>query len=98
MIARPSLDEVVDQAVDLDLGADVDAAGRLVEDEDARLRLEPFREHDLLLVAAGERAGLRRDRRRSIERRSRNELGGGPLLGRSDEPDPFQEAVAARGG
>ena len=40
--------------VDLELGADVDAARRLVEDEDRRLGHQPLGEHDLLLVAAGE--------------------------------------------
>ena len=36
----PSLRQLVDDAVDLRLGADVDAAGRLVEDQHARLDLE----------------------------------------------------------
>jgi len=59
--ARKSLRrEVGDDAVDLGLRADIDAAGRLVDDEDARLRLEPARERELLLVAARQR----RDRRR----------------------------------
>ena len=35
MTATPSRGELGDQAVDLRLGADVDAAGRLVEDQDA---------------------------------------------------------------
>ena len=38
MIARPRRGELGDDPVDLDLGADVDAAGRLVEDQDAGLR------------------------------------------------------------
>ena len=50
------LRELAHQAVDLGLGADVDAAGRLVQDQDARLGREPFAEHHLLLVAAGELA------------------------------------------
>ena len=41
-------------AVDLGLGADVDAAGRLVEDEHPGAHRQPLAEHDLLLVAAGE--------------------------------------------
>ena len=48
--------EVDHQTVDLLLGADVDAVRGLVEDEHAGARLEPLREHDLLLVAAGEGA------------------------------------------
>ena len=45
-----------DDPVDLDLGPDVDAAGRFVEDEQARLRRQPLGEDDLLLVAARQRA------------------------------------------
>ena len=45
-----------DQAVDLGLGADVDAARGLVEQQDAALAQQPARQHDLLLVAAGELA------------------------------------------
>ena len=53
--------ELVDEGVDLGLGADVDAARRLVEDQDRAARRQPLRQHDLLLVAAGER------RRRRVE-------------------------------
>ena len=35
--------------------ADVDPTGRLVEDEDARLRQQPAAQEDLLLIAAAER-------------------------------------------
>src|SRR5262249_18452750 len=42
------------QAVDLCLGTHVDAARRLVEDEDPGLARQPLAEHDLLLVAARE--------------------------------------------
>ena len=38
----------------LDLGADVDASGGFVDDEDFRPQGEPAREHNLLLIAAGE--------------------------------------------
>ena len=34
----------------------IDAAGRLIEQQDARLCREPFADHDLLLVAAGQGA------------------------------------------
>ena len=48
--------EAVGEGVpDLALGADVDAAGRLVEDEEAGGGHQPLADHDLLLVAAGER-------------------------------------------
>ncbi len=49
--------------VDFALGADVDAAGRLVEDDGTRPHRQPLRQYDLLLVAAGERAHGRRDPR-----------------------------------
>ena len=57
--------ELVDERVDLRLRADVHAARRLVEDQDAALRREPFRQHDLLLVAARQR---RRPARRAPAR------------------------------
>ena len=60
----PLVGEPVDDRVDLVLGADVDAAGRLVEDQHVRVGEDPLRQHDLLLVAAGELAGDARDARR----------------------------------
>lgn len=50
--------EVVDEALDLGLGADVDAPGGLVEQQDLGLQAEPAGQQDLLLVAAGEFADL----------------------------------------
>ena len=49
-------DELVDERVDLRLAADVDAAGRLVEEEHVDVVVQEARERDLLLVAAGELA------------------------------------------
>ena len=46
-----------DHLVDLELGADVDALGRLVEQQHARLGRQPLGDDDLLLVAAAERVG-----------------------------------------
>src|SRR5690606_40757927 len=51
------IDQFVDQLIDLVLGADVDASGRLVEDEQFRPGEDPLAENDLLLVAAGEVSG-----------------------------------------
>jgi hypothetical protein len=48
--------------VHLVLGADVDPARRVVEQQHGRLGVEPLGEDDLLLVAAGQRAGLLVDR------------------------------------
>src|SRR6201994_2783635 len=42
--------------MDLGLGADVDAARRLVEDPELRIVGEPLAEHNLLLIAAGQPA------------------------------------------
>src|SRR4051794_2999760 len=42
----------VDDRVDFILGADVDAARRLIEDEDFRAGEQPLAEHHLLLIAA----------------------------------------------
>ena len=52
----PSAREAIDQLVDFELGADVDAARRLVEQQHLRLGQQRLAEHDLLLVAAGQRA------------------------------------------
>ena len=46
--------QLPEQRVDFVLGADVDAARRLVEDQHLGLAEEPLGEDDLLLVAAGE--------------------------------------------
>ena len=56
--ARPCLGQFVDQRLDLGLGADVDAAGRLVEQQHPRLQAQQAGEQHLLLVAAGELADL----------------------------------------
>src|ERR671915_1608177 len=47
-----------DRAVDVRLCTDIDAPRRLVEDQHARLRSEPLREDNLLLVPARERLHL----------------------------------------
>ena len=49
--------EVAHQLEDLALGADVDAARRVVEQQDARLGEQHLAEDHLLLVAARQRAG-----------------------------------------
>ena len=53
---QPRLGEIADQALDLGLRADVDAAGRIVEQQHPRLEAQDARQQDLLLVAAGELA------------------------------------------
>src|SRR5467141_587004 len=49
--------KLVDDAIDLVLGADVDTAGRFVQNQDFRIGEQPFRQHHLLLIAAGQVAG-----------------------------------------
>ena len=49
--------ELVDQLINFVLGPDVDASGGFVEDDHLGVALEPLGENDLLLVAAGKRAG-----------------------------------------
>ena len=56
MMALPSRGEGAQQGVDLGLGMDVDAAGRLVHDEDEGVAHQPSCEQDLLLIAATQRA------------------------------------------
>ena len=53
---RARIGELAQELVHLLLGADVDAARRIVEEDDARAAHQPFGDDDLLLVAAGERA------------------------------------------
>ena len=53
----PSAASSSDERMDLRLGADVDAAGRLVEHQHAAARRQPLREHELLLVAARQAGG-----------------------------------------
>ena len=62
--AMPLRGEVAQDAVDVGLGADVDAARRLVDDQDARLARQPLGEQHLLLVAARQVAHLAVDARR----------------------------------
>ena len=63
---------VAHQRVDLALGADIDAARRLIEDDDARVHRQPFGQHDLLLIAARKRSGPRRDAGRADVQRCRS--------------------------
>ena len=82
--------EVGEESVHLGLGAHVDAAGGLVDDEELRLGREPLGEHDLLLVAAREgrdrvllRARLHLEALRPLR-------GGGAFAGAVDEAEPGQ--------
>src|ERR1700710_225473 len=52
--------ELTDDAIDLHLGADIDAARRFVEDQRGARRIHPSAEQDLLLIAAREVGDRRR--------------------------------------
>ena len=62
MTDRPFGDELGHEAVHGGLGADVDALGRLVEDDHLGRRRQPFGDDDLLLVAARQRADVLAER------------------------------------
>ena len=61
MMAAPCLERDVEETIDFRLGADVDAGGRILEDVDLRVEVQPAPDHHLLLVAA--RQELDRQRR-----------------------------------
>lgn len=56
--------QTVDDRVDLVLRADVDTAGRFIQDQHVGIRVDPLRQNDLLLVTARQLARLREHRRR----------------------------------
>ena len=87
---RPALGgQLADQFVDLGLGADVDAAGGLVEQEDLGLDQEPAGEDALLLVAARE-AGDRNVAAGRLDRQLLDRPGHGTALGaRVDRAGPM---------
>ena len=61
---RALIGELAHEPVELLLGADVDAARRIVEQDDARFGHQPFGDHDLLLISARQGrngVGLRAD-------------------------------------
>src|SRR5438876_947540 len=49
-------DEIGEEHVDLRLGGNVDALGRIVEQQHCNAPRQPFRQDHLLLIAAGQRA------------------------------------------
>ena len=78
--------------VDLLLGAHVDAARRLVEDDGARLHGQPLRQHHLLLVAARERDDRRLHPRPADAEPPPLLLGQRRLRLAPDEPRPGEAA------
>ena len=70
--AEALVGEFLDERLDLGLGADVDAARRLVEDEQLGVGAQPARQQHLLLVAAGQLADLLLGAR-GLDRQARDE-------------------------
>ena len=86
MIAMPDAASSSMMLVHLGLGADVDAPGRLVEDQHRRLGVEPLGEHRLLLVAARELADRLGSAAVRMPSRWRNRSAGALLGRRSIRP------------
>ena len=87
------LQQRAEQPVDFGLGADVDADGRLVEDEQLGAVVEPFADDDLLLVAARQAGRPARARDGALMREvadllvARAPLPRGPMIsGRCGQP------------
>ena len=59
MTPLPAAARLVDDAVDVLLGADIDAAGGVVEEQHGGIAQQPARQQDLLLIAAAQRAHRR---------------------------------------
>ena len=96
-IGDAGVGERAHQLVDLALGADVDAARRLVEDHHLGLHRQPLGEHDLLLVAAGERADRASTPRRAECRVARAALGIRRVSRRADDHEAARRRLARSG-
>ena len=88
--------QIVDQLMDLHLGADVDTTSRFVEDHHFGVRLQPLADDDLLLVAPGKRRRRRIDRRRADAQPLPEGLGGRPLLRTAHDSGGRQKAGERR--
>ena len=66
MTGVPELETSRKDAIDFGARADVDALGRFVGDDQARLREQGARHHDFLLIAAGQRQDRRFKARPSL--------------------------------
>ena len=96
--ATPARGHLADELVDVRLRADVDPAGGLVEDDHRRLRVEPLGEHHLLLVATGEVADGRQQRRARDPQPLAVDVGRSALGRAVDEPPAGDELAQAREG
>src|SRR3954447_3378770 len=86
--AQPIVGEFMHKAENLGLGADVDAAGRLIQDQKLWIHAEPARQQDLLLVSSGKLAnGLLRRAAAGAQPRDKVD-GDGLAAGFIDDPAP----------
>ncbi len=89
----PLLRQLVDDPVDLRLGADVDPAGRLVEDQHLGADLEPARQEHLLLVAARQAADPDQRAGGAHPQRLERRLGPAPAAGQVEHAPAARVAV-----
>jgi len=78
--------QLLDQAVNLCLGAYVDSPGRLIEEEDLRTRRDPAGDDRLLLVAAAEQADRPVELKRTQVDARQNRRGDTPEFPAPDDP------------
>ena len=95
--AMPSSRKPADGADDLGMGADVDAARRLVEDQEARIGRQPAGEDHLLLVAAGQQLDRHVERGGADVERLDELAGDLDLLVAVERAEPAAACPAARG-
>ena len=88
--------ELADDRMHLGFGADVDAARRLVENQDRRVGVEPLAQHDLLLIAARKLGDFEIDRRRADRELRAEVAGGSPLETGSNEAEAIEVATQNR--
>ena len=89
--------QATDEPVEFGLGADVEAAARLVEQQHAAAVEQPFRQHDLLLIAARQRSSRALQIRVFGRQAAKYRLGAalfGPVAEQAPPPQRRQDGVA----
>ena len=95
---QPASGQLAHEPVDLGLGSDVDPLGRLVENEQRRLRRQPASQRHLLLVAAREVAHARFERGRLDPELADKPRGDVALVAEVEEPEPRDGAQGRQRG
>ena len=96
MTPIPSAASCADDRMHLGFGADVDAARRLVENQDRRVGVEPLAQHDLLLIAARQLGDFEIDRRRADREPCAEVAGGSPFQTCPNEAEAIEVATQNR--